>query len=61
MTKRDHLRRLDEAKYQWHAAVHWTMTTRDRRTGWLAGWLNARFYYHFRELLADSQFRYAIA
>jgi len=57
MTKRDHLRRLDEAKYQGHAVVHWAMTMRDRRTGWL----DARFYYHFRELLAHSQFRYAIA
>ena len=36
--------------------MHWTLTMRDRRTGWL----DARFYYHFRELLAHSQFRYAI-
>lgn len=33
------------------------MTIRDRR----AGWLDARMYYHFRELLTHSQFRYAIA
>ena len=30
---------------------------RERRTGWLS----AEFYYHFRELLTHSQFRYAIA
>ena len=33
------------------------MTIRDRRTGWL----DARMYYRFRELLTNSQFRYAIA
>ena len=55
--QRDHLRRLDEVEYQAHAIVHWTMTMRDRR----AGWLDAQFYYHFRELLTHSQFRYAIA
>jgi REP element-mobilizing transposase RayT len=57
MGKRDYLRRRDDADYQGHAIVHWTMTIRDRRTGWL----DARFYYHFRELLTHSQFRYAIA
>ena len=30
---------------------------RDRRTGWL----DARFYYRFRELLTHAQFRFAIA
>ena len=57
MAKRDHLRRLEEAEYQAYAIVHWTMTMRDRRTGWL----DALFCYHFRELLTHSQFRYAIA
>ncbi len=33
------------------------MTIRERRTGWL----NAAFYYRFRELLAHAQFRFAIA
>ena len=33
------------------------MTIRDRRKGWL----DAKIYYHFRELLTHSQFRYAIA
>ena len=56
MAKRDHLRRLGKAEYQGHAVVHWTLTMRDRRTGWL----DARFYYHFRELLTHSQSRYAI-
>lgn len=57
MAKRDHLRRLDDAPYRGHAVVHWTMTIRDRRTGWL----DAKFYCRFRELLTHSQFRFAIA
>ncbi|WP_149495425.1 hypothetical protein [Roseiconus lacunae] len=57
MSKRDHLRRLDANAYRGNAVVHWTMTMRDRRTGWL----DAMFYYHFRELLTHSLFRYAIA
>lgn len=57
MAKRDHLRRLEAASYRGQAVVHWTMTIRDRRTGWL----DAQVYYHFRELLTHSQFRYAIA
>ena len=40
-----------------HAIVHWTMTIRDLQTGWLDG----KFYYHFRELLTHSQFRFGIA
>lgn len=57
MTKRDHLRRLDAAAYRGHTVVHWTMAIRDRRSGWL----DAKFYYHFRELLTHSLFRFAIA
>lgn len=56
-SRRDHLRRLDKAQYCGDAVVHWTMTIRDRRTGWL----DARFFYHFRELLTHSQFRFGIA
>ena len=54
---RDHLHRLPESAYCGHAVVHWTLTIRERRTGWLS----AKFYYHFRELLTHSQFRFAIA
>ena len=57
MAKRDHLQRLDDAAYRGHTVVHWTMSMRDRRTGWL----DAKFYYRFRELLTHSQFRFAIA
>jgi putative transposase len=57
MPYRDHLKRLDDSEYQGHAIVHWTITIRDRRTGWL----DARLYYRFRELLAHSFLRYAIA
>ncbi len=52
MTHRDHLRRLGRAAYLGNAAVHWTLTVRDRRTGWL----DAKMYYHFRELLTHSLF-----
>lgn len=56
MPARDYLKRLDAAAYRGLAVVHWTLTIRERRTGWLDG----RFYYHFRELLTHSLFRYAI-
>ena len=56
-SKRDHLHRLPDSVYCGYAVVHWTLNIRDRRTGWLS----AKFYYHFRELLTHSQFRYAIA
>lgn len=56
MVKRDHLRRLDRAYYCGGAAVHWSLTIRDRRVGWLSG----LFYYRFRELLTHTCFRYAM-
>jgi len=57
MNKRDHLTRLDPEYYQGDAIVHWTLTIRDRKTGWLSG----LFYYRFRELLTHSAFRYEFA
>jgi putative transposase len=57
MNKRDHLRRLDAGYYRGNALVHWTLTMRDRKQGWL----NAMFLYRFRELLTHSAFRYGIA
>lgn len=54
---RDHLPRLEDPCYCGTAVVQWTMTIRDRQTGWL----DETFYCQFRELLAHSQFRYAIA
>ena len=57
MPNRDHLRRLDPAAYRGNAAVHWTMTIRDRKTGWL----DARLYYHFRELRTHSLFQQMVA
>lgn len=57
MSKRDHLRRLDPAFYPGTAVVHWSMTIRDRKTGWL----DSRMYCHVRELLAHSQFLQDIA
>lgn len=56
-SNRDHLHRLPESAYCGNTVVHWTLTIRDRQTGWLS----AKFYYHFRELLTHSQFRFAIA
>ena len=57
MSNRDHLGRLDPAFYRGYAVVHWTLTIRNRKTGWLDG----RLYYHVRELLTHSQFLHNIA
>jgi putative transposase len=57
MTTRDHLQRLPPEHYHGQSIVHWSLTIRDRR----AGWLNGIFYYRFRELLTHTAFRYGIA
>lgn len=49
-----HLPRLSEAAYRGKAIVHWTMTVRDRGTGWL----DARFTTRFRWLLLHACGRY---
>lgn len=56
-THRDHLRRLDASYYRGMVALHWSLTIRDRRVGWLSG----LFYYRFRELVTHTAFRYGIA
>ena len=45
-----HLPRLDPRWYQGFAFVHWTMTIKNRATGWL----DARFHQRFREVLLHS-------
>ncbi|TWU40201.1 hypothetical protein Q31b_35460 [Novipirellula aureliae] len=57
MSKRDHLKRLPLERYRGQAMVHWSLTIRGRRTGWLT----VPFYYRFRELLAHACFRYGFA
>lgn len=57
MNQRDYLHRLGRPFYQAHAVVHWTLTIRDRKQGWLT----ATFYYRFRELLTHTLFRYGLA
>lgn len=57
MPNREHLNRLEPSAYRGNAAVHWTVTIRDRKTGWL----DAKMYYHFRELLTHSLFQQMIA
>ncbi|QDS94708.1 hypothetical protein FF011L_34880 [Roseimaritima multifibrata] len=57
MSKRDHLKRLSPEHYRGFAMVHWSLTIRERKTGWLT----PPFYYRFRELLAHAMFRYGIA
>ena len=52
-----HLSRLPDEHYRQQAYVHWTMTTRDRATGWLI----PIFYYKFREILTHTMFRYGLA
>jgi len=51
-----HLPRLPDEHYRGQAYVHWTMTTRDRQTGWLI----PIFYYKFREILTHTMFRYGL-
>jgi len=50
-----HLPRLARSSYRGQAYVHWTMTIKDRRTGWLIPVFN----YKFRELLTHATCRYA--
>lgn len=52
-----HLPRLGEGAYRGRAVVHWTMTVRDRGTGWL----DARFTTRFRWLLLHGCGRYEVA
>jgi putative transposase len=37
MNQRNHLRRLDPEFYRGDAMVHWSLTMRDRKAGWLDG------------------------
>ena len=39
------------------AIIHWSITIRDRKQGWLS----SLFYYRFRELLTHTLFRYELA
>ena len=57
MYKRDHLRRLEPESYQGNSIVHWSLTMRDRKQGWLT----SAFLYRFRELLTHTAFRYGVA
>ena len=54
--QKKHLPRLEPGFYRGQAYVHWTLTIKDRRTGWLI----PAFNYKFRELLTHAAFRYAI-
>lgn len=51
-----HLPRLSAEHYRGQAYVHWTMTTRARKTGWLS----PPFYCRFREVLIHTMFRYGL-
>lgn len=51
---RHHLPRLPPEYYRGFAAVHWTLTIRDRRRGWL----DDRFHARFREVLLHSLARH---
>jgi hypothetical protein len=54
--ERDYLRRLPPESYRGQAYVHWSMTTDDRKTGWLI----PIFYCKFREILTHTMFRYGL-
>lgn len=51
------LKRLPSEYYRGFAWVHWTLTIEARKQGWL----DTRFFYKFRELLAHVAFRNRIA
>ena len=53
--QKKHLPRLEPGFYRGQAYVHWSLTIKDRRTGWLI----PDFNYKFRELLTHTAFRYA--
>ncbi len=53
--QKKHLPRLEPGFYRGQAYVHWSLTIKDRRTGWLI----PAFNYKFRELLTHAAFRYA--
>jgi len=56
-TKRhDYLRRLPPEHYRGRAYVHWSLTTEDRKTGWLI----PVFYYKYREILTHTAFRFGL-
>ncbi len=48
---------MEPVHYQAEAIVHWTLTIRDRKIGWLS----PLFYYRFRELMTHAAFRYELA
>jgi putative transposase len=50
------LRRLDPGEYRGSACIHWSLTTKERVTGWLNPTLGATF----RELLTHAMFRYGL-
>jgi REP element-mobilizing transposase RayT len=52
-----HLPRLPPTSYRGNAMIHWTLTVRDRGTGWL----DARFTTRFRWLLLHGCGRYQVA
>ena len=54
--RRDYLKRLSPESYRSNAYVHWSMTIKDRKTGWLV----PTFHYKFREILTHTMFRYAL-
>jgi len=55
-TRRRHLPRLAREFYHGYAYVHWSMTIRDRKTGWL----NDRFHFEFREVLLHTLGKYVL-
>ena len=52
----EYLKRLDASAYRGRAYVHWSMTTKDRR----AGWLNSTWHAIYREVLLHVCVRYEL-
>ena len=51
-----YLKRLEPENYRGQAYVHWSLTIKDRKQGWL----QPIVLYKFRELLTHTMFRYGL-
>ena len=54
--RKRHLPKLARQFYRGQSFIHWTLTTENRKTGWLAD----RFHHAFREVLLHAAVRYRL-
>ena len=56
-TPHNYLKRLPPEYYRGRTHVHWSLTMKNRSTGWL----NPIFYHQFREILTHTAFRFGLS